>query len=269
MNGESEALSRLLTAAAVRNRAYEMLDLALQGGIEDWTVDVSRLDVAAELTARVTREAYPDLAIPFHARWRHFVAGEPRLPEGDPAARARAAFDLVILSVLLDAGAGPGWSFSDPVSGKIFTRSEGLAVASQRLVESGALGTGGGALATLDGAILAQGFQVRIQSPRGLEAEPPSSGSWARKCGSPTCSRPGRASAVRALRRARRPSPGERLPRPRILELLREALGPIWRPACLHGVAARHCWRIPPSAGTIRPTGSCRSTNCRSGSLIR
>ena len=62
----------------------------------------------------MTREAYPDLAIPFHARWRHFVAGEPRSPTGDPAERARAAFDLVIVSVLLDAGAGPGLALSRP-----------------------------------------------------------------------------------------------------------------------------------------------------------
>ncbi|HEU0134402.1 MAG TPA: DUF1688 family protein, partial [Allosphingosinicella sp.] len=102
------ALLALLGAAAVRERAHEMLDLALQGAVEGWTVDLGRLDDAAEWTARVTRENYPDLAIPYHARWRHFVAGEPRLPDSDPEARARAAFDLVILSVLLDAGAGPG-----------------------------------------------------------------------------------------------------------------------------------------------------------------
>src|SRR3712207_8322940 len=52
-------------------------------------------------TAAVTRERFPDLDVPFHARWRHFVAGPPRLPEGDAAERARAAFDLIILSVLL------------------------------------------------------------------------------------------------------------------------------------------------------------------------
>ena len=59
-----------------------------------------------------TRDAYPDLAIPFHSRWRHFeVGGCDRWAGlagrcGRRDARARAAFDLAIVSVLLDAGAG-------------------------------------------------------------------------------------------------------------------------------------------------------------------
>src|SRR5687768_2437848 len=168
--GAAQAVTALLSAAAVRERAHEMLGIALEGGVDGWSVDLDRLDSAAELAAKVTREAYPDLDIPFHARWRHFVAGEPRLPRDDPAERARAAFDLVILSVLLDAGTGPGWRFLDPVSGQSFTRSEGLAVASQGLVETGTLGTGGAALAALDGEVLALGFQAGAANPlAGLE----------------------------------------------------------------------------------------------------
>ena len=46
------------------------------------------------------------------------------------AERARTAFDLAIVSVLLDAGAGPNWQFRYPVSGETIGRSEGLALAS-------------------------------------------------------------------------------------------------------------------------------------------
>ena len=46
------------------------------------------------------------------------------------AARARAAFDLAIVSVLLDAGAGPDWRYEEGRTGETFARSEGLAVAS-------------------------------------------------------------------------------------------------------------------------------------------
>ena len=154
MTNGQEAVRGLLHAAAVRERAHEMLDLTLAGKVEGWRVDLDRLAEAADLTAAVTRENYPDLDIPFHARARHFVAGPPRLPEGDPALRGRAAFDLVILSVLLDAGTGPGWRYVDPVSGGTYTRSEGLAVASQRMFEAGALDN----LATLEAATLADGF---------------------------------------------------------------------------------------------------------------
>ncbi|HEX8467919.1 MAG TPA: DUF1688 family protein [Allosphingosinicella sp.] len=243
------ALLALLSAVAVRERAHEMLDLALQGKVEGWVVDLDRLEAAAELTAQVTREAYPDLAIPFHARWRHFVAGEPRLPQGDPAERARSAFDLVILSVLLDAGAGPGWRYSDPVSGKTFSRSEGLAVASQRLVESGALGTNGTALAALDGGTLAEGFQASESNPlAGLEGRT----DLLRRLGTQILARPDLFAAageprpgglydVLAVR-----ADGGKLPAPAILELLLEALGPIWADRLvLGGVPLGDCWRHP------------------------
>lgn len=243
------ALLALLSAAAVRERAHEMLHIALDGGVEGWTVDLDRLDDAAELTTRVTREAYPDLAIPFHARWRHFVAGEPCLPEAGTAEKARAAFDLVILSVLLDAGTGPGWRFADPVSGGTFTRSEGLAVASQRLVESGALGAGGTALAELDDSVLAQGFQVSDSNPlAGLDGRT----ALLRRLGAQVLARPdlfatddaprpGGLYDVLAARAA-----GGRLPAPAILELLLEALGPIWADRLvLDGIPLGDCWRHP------------------------
>ncbi|HEX8380090.1 MAG TPA: DUF1688 family protein [Allosphingosinicella sp.] len=243
------ALLALLSAAAVRERAHEMLEIALDGGVEGWAVDPGRLEAAADLTARVTRESYPDLAIPFHARWRHFVAGEPSLPGGDPAARARAAFDLVIVSVLLDAGTGPGWSFTDPVSGGTYSRSEGLAVASQRMVESGALATAGAALVALDDATLAEGFQAGDSNPlAGIEGR----AALLRRLGAQVLARPdlfatqdeARPGGLYDLLAAR--AEGGKLPAPAILELLLEALGPIWADRLvLEGLPLGDCWRHP------------------------
>jgi hypothetical protein len=76
--------------------------------------------------------------VPFHSRWRHFRAGrqdrwaaiDDAAPWADAAERARAAFDLAITSVLLDAGAGPQWAYRDPDTGARVGRSEGLALAS-------------------------------------------------------------------------------------------------------------------------------------------
>ena len=83
--------------------------------------------------------AIPDLAIPYHSRWRHFEAG------GVDRARARCrtairtrTIDLTVVSVLLDAGAGPAWSYFEEATGKRFTRSEGLGVASFRAFADGA-----------------------------------------------------------------------------------------------------------------------------------
>ncbi len=242
MHGTADPIRGLLSAAAVRERAHEMLDLAIAGRVEGWRVDLGRLDAAADLVARVTRERFPDLDIPFHARGRHFVAGAPLLPEGDPAQRARAMFDLVILSVLLDAGTGPGWRFADPVGGETFTRSEGLAVASQRMFEAGVLGD----LPTLETGALARGFQVGEDNPLvGLDGR----AALLRRLGMQVLARPdlfagGRLGGLYDVLVAR--AEGGRLPAPAILELLLEALGPIWADRLeISGVPLGDCWRHP------------------------
>ena len=242
----------------MRERADEMLDIALDGGVDGWTVDLSRLGAAAALTAEVTRQNYPDLRIPFHARWRHFVAGAPALPErSDRAGRARAAFDLVILSVLLDAGAGPDWRYRDSATGLTLGRSEGLALASQRMFEAGTfsaspsspLRADGAVLAALAPEALAAGFSVDESNPMvGLDGR----AALLRRLGSQIEARPdlfGRADAPRPGGLydllAERAENG-RLPAAAILELLLEALGPIWTGRLtIDGVALGDCWRHP------------------------
>ena len=56
----------------------------------------------------------------------------------DAGERARAEFDLATISVLLDAGAGPDWSYRDPATGASVSRSEGLALASLDMFAAGA-----------------------------------------------------------------------------------------------------------------------------------
>ena len=245
----------MLSAAAVRERAHEMLELALAGEVDGWRVDLARLEDAADRTAAVTRERFPDLDIPFHARGRHFVAGAPKLPEGDAAERGRAAFDLTILSVLLDAGSGPGWRYRD--GGETFTRSEGLAVASLRLFESGAFAAPGASPLRADGAVLAElatetltaGFQVDEANPLvGLDGR----AALLRRLGAQVLARPDLFASADAARpgglydtlAAR--AAGSPLPAAAILDLLLEALGPIWADRLvIDGVALGDCWRHP------------------------
>jgi hypothetical protein len=218
-----------------------MLDLALAGRVEGWRVDLPALANAAERTAAVTRKLYPSLDVPFHARWRHFVAGPPLLPRHDPEERARASFDLVILSVLLDAGTGPSWSYTDPETGRSFTRSEGLAVASQRMFEAGALRD----LQSLDTETLSGGFQVSQDNPlAGLEGR----AELLRRLGRQIEARPdlfrGRPGGLFDVLAAR--AEHGRLPAPAILELVLEALGPIWAGRLtVDGVPLGDCWRHP------------------------
>ena len=143
---EAAAAKSLLSAAAVRERAHEMLSAGLRGELEHFTVDLESLGQAAQVVSELIRVNYPDFNVPFHARWRHFIVGardlwaeratQVRWPS--PAAKARAEFDLAITSVLLDAGAGASWHFLDQDTGSVVSRSEGLGVASLRMFEAGA-----------------------------------------------------------------------------------------------------------------------------------
>ncbi|SBS75451.1 conserved hypothetical protein [uncultured Mycobacterium sp.] len=125
------AAAALRSTRAIRERAAVLTQRARAGGSRWFTVHDDALDPAAALVADVTRDHYPDLQIPFHSRWRHFEAGgvdrKADLLEG---ADARALVDLTVVSVLLDAGAGPSWSYLEPGTGLRLSRSEGLGVAS-------------------------------------------------------------------------------------------------------------------------------------------
>jgi Protein of unknown function (DUF1688) len=132
------AVDLLRTTGAVRERAGQLLARARRGESAWFTVHDSALDATAGLVREVTLARYPDLNIPFHSRWRHFEAGgvprRERLDAArgavDAAERARTQIDLALVSVLLDAGAGPSWRYHEATSGEAFTRSEGLGVAS-------------------------------------------------------------------------------------------------------------------------------------------
>ena len=165
----------------MRERSHALLEHGLAGRLEHFRIDLDRLGAAADEVVATIRQNYPTLEIPFHARWRHFSAGGldrwgsivPMAPWMDPPGMARAAFDLAIVSVLLDAGAGPDWRYEEDRTGESFSRSEGLAVASFEMFISGAFSSrpddpfrvDAEALIALTPQELASGFRVGPQNP--------------------------------------------------------------------------------------------------------
>ena len=241
-----------------------MLALCEADRLSHWRLDRARLEPVADYVLATMRANYPTLEIPFHARWRHFVVeGVNRwvAPDNDDvfesaADRARTEIDLAVVSVLLDAGAGPDWRY-EARGGVTLRRSEGLAMASLDMFDDGyftasmasPLRADAHYLMTFDAELLAEGFKVSATNPLpGLE---------------------GRAALLRALGKAvaARPSVFARHDNPRpgglydhfrritrggplkaevILTTLLEHLGPIWPSRLtLDGVALGDCWRHP------------------------
>ena len=142
----SGAATLLRTTAAIRQRANALLARARRGESQWFRIGGDdALEDAARTVAEVTRERYPWDTIPYHSRWRHFEAGSVNrveeldrlLGKVDARQRASAHIDLVLVSVLLDAGAGAGWHYTESATGQRFTRSEGLGVASFHAFTSG------------------------------------------------------------------------------------------------------------------------------------
>jgi len=176
-----DAVRLLRAPATIRQRCTAIAAAVSAGRSKHFDIDRSALPAVAEGVARLTRARYPTLAIPYHSRWRHFEAGgidrkselDACLSGRDAATVARAQIDLTVVSVLLDAGAGPTWGFVERESSQRFVRSEGLAVASFRAFMAGRFSSDAqqpwrvdaAALARLDALSLAEIFQVAHTNP--------------------------------------------------------------------------------------------------------
>ena len=142
---ERDAIAYLRAPGTIRERCQQVMERAGAQRLRHFIYDSSRLAEVVAYVVAVTRQAYPRLDIPLHSRWRHFNAGGvDRLAELrqclenlDRDERVRCLFDLVITSVLLDAGAGTHWRYHETVSGTDYARSEGLAIATFRMFLDG------------------------------------------------------------------------------------------------------------------------------------
>lgn len=134
----AEVVAYLQSPQAIRERCRMLYALAEADQLRHCRLHPDALPAAADYVRRLMDRAYPQGNVPFHSRWRHFeVDGvsrlatlEPGLSQIDPLEQARIKIDLAVTSVLLDAGAGATWRYAEPGTGKVFQRSEGLAIAS-------------------------------------------------------------------------------------------------------------------------------------------
>ena len=114
-------LALLRDPATIRVRCAAVLKSVEDNNSANFRLDRDALGAVADRVATLTLRRFPDLRIPFHSRWRHFEAGgvdrkaelDALLQGRDRAERARVHFDLTVVSVLLDAGAGPRWHYTE------------------------------------------------------------------------------------------------------------------------------------------------------------
>lgn len=173
-----------LNAKAVRRTTAKLFD-HIKEGKAHFIYDESKMAETADFVVEVIKENYPKLNIPYHSRWGHFRAGKPERLEKffydirklDEIEQARIQFDLVIPSVLLDAGAGKDWTYKEGDDLEI-GRSEGLGIASFYMFLSGAFSSADESplqsdhqgLSSINSEKIAEAFQVSQENPLiGLE----------------------------------------------------------------------------------------------------
>ena len=114
-------LALLRDPATIRVRCAAVLKSVEDNNSANFRLNRDALGAVADRVAALTLRRFPDLRIPYHSRWRHFEAGgvdrkaelDALLQGRDRAERARVHFDLTVVSVLLDAGAGPRWQYTE------------------------------------------------------------------------------------------------------------------------------------------------------------
>ncbi|KAL7271463.1 hypothetical protein RUND412_005774 [Rhizina undulata] len=267
---------------AVRERSKYVLDQALKNQLTNFTVDMDKFkDVAEYVVSIIKRDYAPDYStIPPHGRWQHFeVGGRARIDEMmktwgasiDAPEQTRRLLDLFVVSVLLDAGAGTKWQYKSKLNGKIYRRSEGLAIASLEMFREGIFSSNpqqrdqvdGMALKGLTVQVLTRGLQVSPSNPiDGLEGR----ASLLIKLGEAldnqdffgVDSRPGNMlDYLMQHPTAQKISTGHVIPVPTLWSVLMDGLAPIWPSSrtMVDGISLGDAWpcsSMPPAPGWER-----------------
>jgi len=251
----------LLNAQAVRQHCAALMGLIEQGRSAHFTWQPAQLAPTARYVADTIRQRYPDLNVPYHSRWRHFEAGGVDRwaalvghagLEHDALERARVRIDLVIPSVLLDAGAGAAWRYDDAAHSQTLSRSEGLGVASLALFTQGALSddprrplrADALALARLTPGMVGRAFQVSDANPLvGLDGRT----ALLQRLGEVAAATPavfGKPARLgHLLDHLLLHATDGRIAAETVLVTLLKALGPVWPGrAALQGVSLGDCW---------------------------
>jgi hypothetical protein len=182
----SDVVKGLRQLPLIRARCRKIYSLALQDKLKHLTLHEEQLDGVVAFVHSLIKTDYPNLNIPPHSRWRHFEAGgvarhlemQKSWNDADALEVARRHIDLVVVSVLLDAGAGAAWQYRDDATAQTFGRSEGLGIASLRMFAQGMFSASSSlphrvdasALEALKLSEVETGFQVTKSNPMvGLE----------------------------------------------------------------------------------------------------
>lgn len=238
INLQASEIDYLLSPQAIRDRAQKIFNLTAEGKTS-FKFHEDKFKWTLNYLLDVIKKNYPDLNIPFHSRWGHFRVGgidrakkfDAQLSSHDALEKARIKLDLVITSVLLDAGAGAAWSYKEDT--KSFSRSEGLGVASFYMFTKGIMSSDrktqradASGLKKVTADDLKTAFQVGEQNPLlGVEGRVLLLNNLGKALENKNIFKDSRPGNIIDYLIAKH---GKTIPAPAILRAVLDGLGPIW-----------------------------------------
>ena len=233
-------LNYILSPKCIRDGAKKIFDATVKGE-GHFRYHPEKFSATVDYVMETIRQNYPDLNIPFHSRWGHFRPGGvdrskwllANIQSEDAMERARIMWDLVIPSVLLDAGAGKDWKYFEKETNKNYDRSEGLGVASYHMFMKGAFSSDGRSLRSdarglqnVTSGVIAEAFQVSETNPLvGVEGRAKLIQNLGKACENKTYFRDGRPGNLIDYLVGKY---GKIIPAEGLLRGVLDALGPIW-----------------------------------------
>ena len=114
-------LAPLHDPATIRARCAGLLGAVEQGVSPSFKLNRDALPALADRVAALTRQRFPDLAVPLHSQWRQLEAGgksrkdelDQRLAGRSQVEVARVHVDMIIVNCLLGGGAGANWIYAE------------------------------------------------------------------------------------------------------------------------------------------------------------
>ncbi len=129
----NQAVQLLRQLPTIRERSNQLYQRALEKKSQHFSLDLSKLEQCCDFVLSFARKSNPTLKVPFHSRWRHFQVGNidrvsnikshPLFPI-DAKEQGRLWYELTLISVLLDAGAGSSVGLADGDGVIVFDASD-------------------------------------------------------------------------------------------------------------------------------------------------
>lgn len=136
----------LLSLRAVREQNKRINECVKSGKLQHFDIDLDKMEEVVRFVTLLVKRDFDDPSeMPSHSRWRHFDAGEqPRIKQllasmssSSALDKAKRLIDLFVISILLDTSPLHQWGYQEKSTGRVYRRTEGVAIAVLEIFKSG------------------------------------------------------------------------------------------------------------------------------------